>query len=540
MPTIKVRVSGKIAENLTPEVKIVCRNSDYKVEFEFDEPWKTHDLKTALFVYNGASVPVPFSGNVCEMPELYNTTLCAIGVFAGDLITTTPAYVDCLKAISDLGGEMPPPTEDVYNKLVQMIESGMLKGEQGEKGEKGDTPVKGLDYWTEEEKKEITDYVDKEIAEFDFVKVVDTLPETGLVNREYFVRKTDGAENDLFDEYKWINSGTEETPVWGWEYVGTKKIEIDLTDYVKFTDYATESKAGVFKTADMMGIAVNTNTGVAFIAPASTAQIDGKTVSRLPITPENLDHAVKVGITTNTETLTDEEKGDACEWLGAVPKLTGAPSGYGVMGTEYQNNTIKYWNMYPRVAFPDWIPQYDANANISTSTPVLEKDCINKKYFDENIAKNYRLIETITLTEDTKTIERSQEPDGTAYNFKDMFIAFSCTDDMPAGSVTNSQEWTRCLFNYGEERFYIFRETTLGKADSTAKYRSFIKTENEGNLKRSIMTKGYINYGYSNGETQPDGNLEWLFTTNNLTKIQLEHQSNFLAGIVIEIWATDV
>lgn len=37
------------------------------------------------------------------------------------------------------------------------------RGEKGAKGDKGDTPQKGVDYWTDSDKREITDYVDKKI-----------------------------------------------------------------------------------------------------------------------------------------------------------------------------------------------------------------------------------------------------------------------------------------------------------------------------------------------------------------------------------------
>lgn len=69
------------------------------------------------------------------------------------------------------------------------------------------------------------EYVEQEIATFDFIKIVTELPETGLVNRTYFVPKTDTATNDLYDEYMWVDDK--------WELVGTKQIEVDLTDYVK-------------------------------------------------------------------------------------------------------------------------------------------------------------------------------------------------------------------------------------------------------------------------------------------------------------------
>ena len=124
MPTIKVRVSGKIAENLTPEVKIVCGNEDYKVEFEFDEPWESANVKTGLFIYNGKLVPQPFDGAVCPMPIIENTTLLAIGVKTsdGELYTTTPAYADCLKSASDLAtNKIPAPSKDVYDEIIALL-----------------------------------------------------------------------------------------------------------------------------------------------------------------------------------------------------------------------------------------------------------------------------------------------------------------------------------------------------------------------------------------------------------------------------------
>lgn len=71
-------------------------------------------------------------------------------------------------------------------------------------------------------------YVEEEIAKFDFIKVVDALPETGLPNRIYFVPKSDTDTQDLFDEYAWINES--------WEYITTKQIEVDLTEYAKKSD----------------------------------------------------------------------------------------------------------------------------------------------------------------------------------------------------------------------------------------------------------------------------------------------------------------
>ena len=68
------------------------------------------------------------------------------------------------------------------------------------------------------------EYVDNEIATFDFIKVVDVLPEEGLPNRIYFIPKAESQTQDLFDEYIWVNDT--------WEWLTTKQIEVDLTNYV--------------------------------------------------------------------------------------------------------------------------------------------------------------------------------------------------------------------------------------------------------------------------------------------------------------------
>lgn len=74
-------------------------------------------------------------------------------------------------------------------------------------------------------------YTDQELATFDFIKIVQVLPETGLPNRFYFVPKQDPQTQDLFDEYAWVNKGTTESPDYGWEWITTKQIEVDLTNY---------------------------------------------------------------------------------------------------------------------------------------------------------------------------------------------------------------------------------------------------------------------------------------------------------------------
>ncbi len=65
----------------------------------------------------------------------------------------------------------------------------------------------------------------------------------------------------------------------------------DLSDYVKNTDYATADKGGVVKVYAGNGVSVFN--GQLGLVPATNAQIDGRKAESVPITPKNLEYAVK-------------------------------------------------------------------------------------------------------------------------------------------------------------------------------------------------------------------------------------------------------
>lgn len=109
--------------------------------------------------------------------------------------------------------------------------------------------------------------------------------------------------------------------------------EVDLTNYVQFTDYATSAKGGVVRTGSNLGILINQN-GNPYIDYAQNADISAKTSYRKPIVPAQLDYAVKVGVTTNTNTLTDSEKTNACAWLGTGKMVTISQADYDALATK--------------------------------------------------------------------------------------------------------------------------------------------------------------------------------------------------------------
>lgn len=70
----------------------------------------------------------------------------------------------------------------------------------------------------------------------------------------------------------------------------------------------------------------------------------------------------------------------------------------------------------------------------------------------------YELIETITLEEDTASIERTAEPDGTAYNFSNVAI-FLCS----SSAVTSS--WVD-NYLYTDDNQSIYYGTTIPSTDN--------------------------------------------------------------------------
>jgi hypothetical protein len=144
--TIQIAVLNKIAVK-TCDTVYICGNSDFSVNFTFDEDWAEHYSKTARFIANdGSFVDVPFSGDTCPVPILRNTYGFNVGVYAGNLSTTTPAYCPAKKSILCPGGVPKDPEPDVYNEIMEKLNDGSLQGKPGPvgpQGPKGDTGATG-------------------------------------------------------------------------------------------------------------------------------------------------------------------------------------------------------------------------------------------------------------------------------------------------------------------------------------------------------------------------------------------------------------
>lgn len=128
MRNIDISVINKLAE-LKEKIVIVCDNSDYQVTFIFDSEWDEHYAKTARFSWVRNGEPgykdVVFTGNVCPVPKLKDISSVYIGVYAGDLKTSTNALVICLRSALSGGGLPEDPSPDVYAQIIDLIEEGV-------------------------------------------------------------------------------------------------------------------------------------------------------------------------------------------------------------------------------------------------------------------------------------------------------------------------------------------------------------------------------------------------------------------------------
>lgn len=118
---IGVTVKNKIAAG--DGSIIVCGNKHYSVKFAFDDEWSAYDEKTMRVRFSGAYIDVPFTGDTAPLPIITNTIVCEVGVYAGNLETTTPAYFDCKKSILCNSGQQIIPVEPVIEPL-EIAENG--------------------------------------------------------------------------------------------------------------------------------------------------------------------------------------------------------------------------------------------------------------------------------------------------------------------------------------------------------------------------------------------------------------------------------
>lgn len=197
---MKFQISNRVISN--DDEQIISYALDYLAEFELDDEWNDKIVTARFSDVTGKYIDVILEDNKCNIP-LFPEGYIFVGCYT-DTFTSTFVKLKVDSSIKDIGHELVvPPTADVYQQIISLIEAGKIKGD---KGDDGYTPIKGIDYFDGKNGKDGSDYI---ITAADYQAIADRVPQP------------------------------------------------DLSDYVKNTDYATSSKGGTVKSG--YGLIVETN-----------------------------------------------------------------------------------------------------------------------------------------------------------------------------------------------------------------------------------------------------------------------------------------
>ena len=123
---LPISIKNKIA-SYESEEKVVCFNSDYTITFSFDGEWGEHAAKTAQFRWfdrenSWQKQEVLFSGDGCPLPVIPDAREVYVGVYAGDIRTSTEAVIPCISSALSKGGAVPEPVPDVYAQVLAKMD----------------------------------------------------------------------------------------------------------------------------------------------------------------------------------------------------------------------------------------------------------------------------------------------------------------------------------------------------------------------------------------------------------------------------------
>ena len=248
------------------------------------------------------------------------------------------------------------------------------------------------------------------------------------------------------------------------------------------------------------------------LTPADYSLIDEKAFISKATLETIKNNYVKEGITANTKTLTDQEKADACEWLGAVSKWLPSTGGFTNVLTQsdkgiYSPMAISYYPSQYK------LPAYNTGGTLSVNTPTADNHSANKKYVDDMVNKPYELIEEFTLTEASNFV-RTQEPDGTVYNFKEVAIDINYGEKVAA---TN-----RIVINL--RNF----EESVSNAVKYSVYRLWIKN--------GVFNLSSTNGAYRGLGTAVNSFSDITLANEYITSINLSRENGYPVGTIFKIY----
>lgn len=120
MPEIHIAVENGVASQRDTAVYI-CGSGDFTAVFAFEAGWPVEDLKTARFQTESTYQDVLFRGNACPVPVFTNARKLEVGVYCGNLRTTTPARIAIREGIRSAWGPPEDPVPSLYDQILEAV-----------------------------------------------------------------------------------------------------------------------------------------------------------------------------------------------------------------------------------------------------------------------------------------------------------------------------------------------------------------------------------------------------------------------------------
>lgn len=97
---LHIDVVNKVATYQKRDGCIVCGNSGYQIEFNFDSEWDSANDKQAVLIVNGTPLYVDITNGVCDVPRITNADKIVVGVYSESAgMATTGTEIICKKSI---------------------------------------------------------------------------------------------------------------------------------------------------------------------------------------------------------------------------------------------------------------------------------------------------------------------------------------------------------------------------------------------------------------------------------------------------------
>lgn len=147
-----IEINGAPDKGTVGDIRDICIDLVTGKKYECVGIYTIADQSGTTIIYDWKPVINTGTESVEIDDTLTKTGEAADAKAVGDAVTELTNKLNDKVSTQDI-------TNAVENALSEAKESGVFDGEKGEKGDQGETPVKGVDYFTEEDKTEIVNKV---------------------------------------------------------------------------------------------------------------------------------------------------------------------------------------------------------------------------------------------------------------------------------------------------------------------------------------------------------------------------------------------